>query len=201
MMAGGKLTYSQTIFVVKIVLPAVAILLIVGVFALSRGQPDQSRLPFSLRDISERLTEQSIAKPLYIGSTHNGIEVRVSAERLVPAQGDQQITSFHIVRAEFIDDQIPIGTITAKKALLDTKTEFVEFIGNVVATDNDNRRVTSNRLLTNSDMTNSDFEGNVRLSQEKNFIIADRLKVSSQTSTSPRRFVFTENVKLLYIPE
>ena len=84
-MAGRKLTYSQTIFAVKIILPAVAILLIVGVFALSRGQTKQTNLPFSVREISERLREQAVANPLYIGSTQNGTEIRVSAERLVPA--------------------------------------------------------------------------------------------------------------------
>ena len=92
-MAGRKLTYSQTIFAVKIILPAVAILLIIGVFALSRGQTDQTNLPFSVREISERLREQAVANPLYIGSTQNGTEIRVSAERLVPAKGDQEVTT------------------------------------------------------------------------------------------------------------
>ena len=68
------MTYSQTIFAVKIILPAVAILLIIGVFALSRGQTDQTNLPFSVREISERLREQAVANPLYIGSTQNGTE-------------------------------------------------------------------------------------------------------------------------------
>ena len=130
-MAGRKLTYSQTIFVVKIILPAVAILLIIGVFALSRGQTPQNNLPFSVREISKRLSEQAITNPLYIGSTQNGTEVRVSAERLVPAQGDQQVATFTTVRADFIDDQISLGRITANEAHLDTAGETVEFVGDV----------------------------------------------------------------------
>ena len=140
-MAGRKLTYSQTIFAVKLILPAVAILLIVGVFALSRGQTDQTNLPFSVREISERLREQAVANPLYIGSTQNGTEVRVSAERLVPAKGKQEVTTFKTVRAEFIDDQISIGIITATQAHLDTVADTVEFIGDVVMTDDEKRQV------------------------------------------------------------
>lgn len=200
-MAGRKLTYSQTIFAVKLILPAVAILLIVGVFALSRGQTDQTNLPFSVREISERLREQAVANPLYIGSTQNGTEVRVSAERLVPANGKQEVTTFKTVRAEFIDDQISIGIVTATQARLDTAADSVEFIGNVVMTDEQTRQVNAGKLLTNRDMTNSVFDGSVQIIDRNNSITSEKLEIFRQTSTSPRRFVFTGNVKLIYNPE
>ena len=200
-MAGRKLTYSQTIFAVKLILPAVAILLIVGVFALSRGQTDQTNLPFSVREISERLREQAVANPLYIGSTQNGTEVRVSAERLGPANGKQEVTTFKTVRAEFIDDQISIGIITATQARLDTAADSVEFIGNVVMTDEQTRQVNAGKLLTNRDMTNSVFDGSVQIIDRNNSITSEKLEIFRQTSTSPRRFVFTGNVKLIYNPE
>ncbi len=200
-MAGRKLTYSQTIFVVKIILPAVAILLIIGVFALSRGQTDQSSLPFSVREISERLREQAVTNPLYIGSTQNGTEIRVSAERLVPAQGNQQVTTFTTVRAEFVDDQVSMGIITANQALLDTASDTVEFIGDVLMTDNITRLVSATKLITNHDMTASVFDGSVQLLYRNNSISSEKLEVFRQTSTSPRRFVFTDNVKLIYNPE
>jgi lipopolysaccharide export system protein LptC len=200
-MAGRKLTYSQTIFAVKIILPAVAILLIVGVFALSRGQTDQTNLPFSVREISERLREQAVANPLYIGSTQNGTEIRVSAERLVPAKGDQEVTTFTTVRAEFIDDQISIGIIKANQARLDTAADSVEFIGNVVMTDDETRQVNAGKLLTNRDMTNSVFNESVQIIDRNNSITSEKLEIFRQTSTSPRRFVFTGNVKLIYNPE
>lgn len=200
-MAGRKLTYSQTIFAVKIILPAVAILLIVGVFALSRGQTDQTNLPFSVREISERLREQAVANPLYIGSTQNGTEVRVSAERFVPANGKQEVTTFKTVRAEFIGDQISLGIIAANQARLDTAADSVEFIGNVVMTDDQTRQVNAGKLLTNRDMTNSVFDGSVQIIDRNNSITSEKLEVFRQTSTSPRRFVFTGNVKLIYNPE
>ena len=200
-MAGRKLTYSQTIFVVKIILPAVAILLIIGVFALSRGQTDQSSLPFSVREISERLREQAVTNPLYIGSTQNGTEIRVSAERLVPAQGNQQVTTFTTVRAEFVDDQVSMGIITANQALLDTASDTVEFIGDVLMTDNITRLVSATKLITNHEMTASVFDGSVQLLYRNNSISSEKLEVFRQTSTSPRRFVFTDNVKLIYNPE
>ena len=200
-MAGRKLTYSQTIFVVKIILPAVAILLIIGVFALSRGQTDQSSLPFSVREISERLREQAVTNPLYIGSTQNGTEIRVSAERLVPAQGNQQVTTFTTVRAEFVDDQVSMGIITANQALLDTASDTVEFIGDVLMTDNITRLVSATKLITNHEMTASVFDGSVQLLYRNNSISSEKLEVFRQTSTSPRRFVFTANVKLIYNPE
>ena len=200
-MAGRKLTYSQSIFAVKIILPSVAILLIIGVFALSRGQTDQTNLPFSVREISERLREQAVANPLYIGSTQNGTEVRVSAERLVPAQGDQEVTMFTTVRAEFIDDQISIGIITANQARLDTAADTVEFIGDVVMTGDEMRQVNAGKLLTNRDMTTSVFDGSVQLIDRNNSITSEKLEIFRQTATSPCRFVFTDNVKLIYNPE
>ena len=200
-MAGRKLTYSQTIFAVKLILPAVAILLIIGVFALSRGQSDQTDLPLSVREISERLREQAVANPLYIGSTQNGTEVRVSAERLVPANGKQEVTTFKTVRAEFIGDQISLGIITANQARLDTAADSVEFIGNVVMTDDQTRQVNAGKLLTNRDMTNSVFDGSVQIIDRNNSITSEKLEIFRQTSTSPRRFVFTGNVKLIYNPE
>ena len=200
-MAGRKLTYSQTIFVVKIILPAVAILLIIGVFALSRGQTDQSSLPFSVREISERLREQAVTNPLYIGSTQNGTEIRVSAERLVPAQGNQQVTTFTTVRAEFVDDQVSMGIITANQALLHTASDTLEFIGDVLMTDNITRLVSATKLITNHEMTASVFDGSVQLLYRNNSISSEKLEVFRQTSTSPRRFVFTDNVKLIYNPE
>ena len=195
------MTYSQTIFAVKIILPAVAILLIVGVFALSRGQTDQTNLPFSVREISERLREQAVANPLYIGSTQNGTEVRVSAKRLVPAKADQEVTTFTTVRAEFIGDQISLGIITANQARLDTAADSVEFIGNVVMTDDQTRQVNAGKLLTNRDMTNSVFDGSVQIIDRNNSITSEKLEIFRQTSTSPRRFVFTDNVKLIYRTE
>jgi len=200
-MAGRKLTYSQTIFVVKIILPAVAILLIISVFALSRGQTAQNNLPFSVREISKRLSDQAITNPLYIGSTQNGTEVRVSAEKLVPAQGDQQVTTFTTVRADFIDDQISLVRITANEAHLDTAGKTIEFVGDVVMTDSDMRQVSATKLIINHDRTVSIFNGKVLLLDRNNSIASERLEVFRQSSTSPRRFVFTDNVKLLYNPE
>lgn len=200
-MAGRKLTYSQAIFAVKLILPAVAILLIIGVFALSRGQSDQTDLPLSVREINERLREQAVANPLYIGSTQNGTEVRVSAERLVPAKDDQEVTTFTTVRAEFIGDQISLGIIAANQARLDTAADSVEFIGDVVMTDDEKRQVYAGKLLTNRDMTNSVFDGSVQIIDRNNSITSEKLEIFRQTSTSPRRFVFTGNVKLIYNPE
>ena len=195
------MTYSQTIFVVKIILPALAILLIISVFALSRGQTAQNNLPFSVREISKRLSDQAITNPLYIGSTQNGTEVRVSAERLVPAQGDQQVTTFTTVRADFIDNQISLVRITANEALLDTAGKTIEFVGDVVMTDSDMRQVSATKLIINHDRTVSIFNGKVLLLDRNNSIASERLEVFRQSSTSPRRFVFTDNVKLLYNPE
>ena len=184
----------------KIILPAVAILLIIGVFALSRGQTDQQKLPFSPHEITQRLKEQAIDNPLYIGSTQNGTEVRVSANRLVPKQGDQKFTIFHTVHAEFVKGRLPIGVITAERARLDTSSDIVEFIGNVVMTDNDTRRVTADKLHTNGSMTNSVFEGSVKLINGQNSVTSDKLEVYRQSTSSPRRFVFTERVKMIYNP-
>lgn len=199
-MLGRRLTYSQTIFVMKIMLPAVAILLIISVFALSRGQTDQQKLPFSPHEITQRLKEQAIDNPLYIGSTQNGTEVRVSAKRLIPIQGDQKFTTFHTVHAEFVKGRLPIGVITAEQARLDTSSDIVEFIGNVVMTDNDTRRVTADKLHTNGSMTNSVFEGSVKLMNGQNSVTSDKLEVYRQSASSPRRFVFTERVKMIYNP-
>ena len=200
-MAGRKLTYSQTIFAVKIILPAVAILLIIGVFASITRANRSNQLALSVREISERLREQAVANPLYIGSTQNGTEVRVSAERLVPAKGKQEVTTFKTVRAEFIDDQISIGIITATQARLDIVADTVEFIGDVVMTDDEQRQVNAGKLLTNRDMTNSVFDGSVQIIDRNNSITSEKLEIFRQTSTSPRRFVFTDNVKLIYNPE
>jgi lipopolysaccharide assembly outer membrane protein LptD (OstA) len=158
-------------------------------------------LPFSVREISERLREQAVANLLYIGSTQNGTEIRVSAERLVPAKSDQEVTTFTTVRAEFIDDQISIGIITANQARLDTAADTVEFIGDVVMTDDETRQVNAGKLLTNRDMTNSVFDGSVQLMDRNNSISSEKLEILRQTSSSPRRFVFTDNVKLIYNPE
>lgn len=195
------MTYSQTIFVVKILLPLVAILLIVGVFALSRGKNDQSKLPFSISEISNRLKEQVVSNPQYIGSTQNGTEVRVTAEKLVPEQDGRKYTTFHSVRAQFLRDQSTIGEITADLATLQSATDEVEFNGNVIMTDNKKRQVRAASLQANTDMTHAIFEGQVTLSQGKNRISSTRLEISRQSSSAPSRFVFTDQVKLLYIPE
>lgn len=195
------MTYSQTIFVVKILLPLVAILLIVGVFALSRGKNDQSKLPFSISEISNRLKEQVVSNPQYIGSTQNGTEVRVTAEKLVPEQDGRKYTTFHNVRAQFLRDQSTIGEITADLATLQSATDEVEFNGNVIMTDNKKRQVRAASLQANTDMTHAIFEGQVTLSQGQNRISSTRLEISRQSPSEPSRFVFTDQVKLLYIPE
>ena len=155
-------------------LPAVAILLIVGVFALSRGQTDQTNLPF-VREISERLREIAIANPLYIGSTQNGTEVRVSAERLVPAKDDQELLRLRLCVQNSL--MIKFHWASSRRTKRGwTPQQTCEFIGNVVMTDDQTRQVNAGKLLTNRDRTNSVFDENVKIIDRNNSITSEKLK-------------------------
>jgi len=56
------MTYSKTVYVLKIVLPLIALGMLASLFLLSRSQMDAPvALPFSASDLDARIREQRIA--------------------------------------------------------------------------------------------------------------------------------------------
>ena len=72
-----------------------------------------------------------------------------------------------------------------QQARLDTAADTVEFIGDVVMTDDETRQVNAGKLLTNHDMTNSVFDGSVQIIDRNNSITSEKLEIFRQTSPHP----------------
>ena len=192
--------YSRLVAWLKVLLPLAALALLSTVFLLSRSVDPTAKIPFSDGDVTERVRGQQVTRPFFSGTTPDGDDITVSAERVrpggpgIPAEADRIDT--RIIMA----DGVRLNLV-ADAATVDFDTDQARFAGDVRLTSTSGFVVTTDRLHTALTTIEGETPGKVEATGPLGDLTAGAMRFSEKNRGGPIHMLFTNGVKLIYDPQ
>ncbi|WP_170755374.1 LPS export ABC transporter periplasmic protein LptC [Ruegeria lacuscaerulensis] len=193
-------SHSRMVQFLKVLLPLVAIVMLSTVFLLSRSIETDVKVPFTQRDIEERLADQIVTRPNYRGTTRKGEEVQIEA--IQATQG----TENSVPTASEFSGRLGLSnggiiTLDSNSGMIRPDKNTATFIGDVVITTTDGIEVTTNMLNTALDEIRGDTPGQVNGTGVIGNFSAGRMTFGTEKKDGPVHIIFTDGVKLIYEPK
>lgn len=200
-MAGFDNAYSRVVAVLKIVLPLVALGLMSTLFLFSRQPPQGEPSPFPDLAVLDLAREQRLGAPVYSGVTADGMTVTVAAKSLRP---DPEIEDM-ILGVDFVARlQTPEGVaydISARDGEFDRAAGVSVLRNDVQITSSTGYEMTMGAVSMDGEMSRLESLTPVEVTGPLGEIDAGRMTITRDPETgSQTRLVFSEGVKLLYVP-
>lgn len=192
--------YSQTVALLKIALPLMALGLLSTLFLVSRAVTPTATIPFADAEVQERLTNQQVTGPYFSGTSPEGDQITFIAERLQTPDG-----TIGANRAEdiLVNVDFANGTnliLEADVAELSLAEDLSSLDGNVEIVTSQGIALESERLLITLSKLDITSPGKVHGETTLGTIDAGALHVSAQEGTANPQWLFTNGVKMLYHP-
>jgi len=192
--------YSRMVAIFKVLLPLAALAILSTLFLLSRTIDPTTTIPFADQEIEQRLREQQITAPRFLGTSPQGDEIRVSAAVAHPPQGDAP------AEAEGLDAHITTASgvqimLTSNRGTVDLAGNLVSFLGAVRLTTSTGYTVDTDVLLTAMDGVFVRTPGPVTGDAPAGEISAGRLTIQPKKPDGSVHMLFNQGVKLIYDPK
>lgn len=192
--------HSRMVQFFKVVLPLVAILMLSTVFLLSRSIETDVKVPFTQKDIDERLADQVVTQPNYQGTTRKGEEVQIEAIRA--AQGSENsVPTAAEFRGRMNLSNGNVITLDSNTGMIRPDKNTATFVGDVVITSTDGTEITTDLLNTALDEIRGDAPGQVNGTGIIGNFTAGSMTFGTEKKDGPVHIIFTDGVKLIYEPE
>ncbi|WP_298968942.1 hypothetical protein [uncultured Roseobacter sp.] len=193
--------YSRTVAWLKVALPLAALGLLSTLFLLSRVVDPTQSIPFADTEVRDRLLNQRVSGPYYSGTTADGDLIAFIAETVKTPNG---LTGPSEARDVFVKVDMIDGTtirVTSHAASMDVAEDISDLTGNVVITTSQGYIITSEAItarMTELDIRSPDT---VFADTPAGEVVAGSMHLSSPEPDAPAHLVFTNGVKLLYLPK
>ncbi|NNE53723.1 MAG: LPS export ABC transporter periplasmic protein LptC [Sulfitobacter sp.] len=193
-------SYSRMVSWLKVLLPLMALGLLSTLFLLSRAVDPQTSIPFAVKEIQDRLREQIVTGPFYYGTTPEGDEIAFSAETLTTPRDD--VGTNHAEKVDVVMDLSSGGQVSLRSnsGIFDIAGNQADLEGDVVITTSTGYRVTSNRMLSELSGLYVRSPGPVQSEGPFGTLNAGAMVLSSDGKEGGAHLVFTNGVKLVYVP-
>ncbi len=191
--------HSRWVQFLKVLLPLAAILLLSTVFLLSRSIETDVSVPFTQKDIDERLAGQVVTQPYYRGTTRKGEDVQIEATQAT--QGTEgSVPSAAEFRGRFGLLNGGVITLDSNEGRISPDKGVATFVGDVLITTTDGIQVTTDLLNTSLDEIRGDTPGRVNGTGAIGNFSAGRMTFGTEKEDGPVHILFTDGVKLVYEP-
>ncbi len=192
--------YSRMVGLLKVLLPLMALGLLSTLFLLSRVIDPEAEIPFADKEIQDRLRDQQVTGPIYHGTTADGDEISFAATKLITVPGQTGVN-----QAE--DVEVTIDLVSGTRILLNAIVGHVDIASDranlerdVVITTSSGYQIESDRLLTQLSTLQVESPGPVAADGPFGTLDAGAMRLSSGNDGKPAQLVFTNGVKLIYVP-
>lgn len=199
-MAGPGL-YSQVVAVLKVGLPLVAVAMLAGLFLISEEGRPRGELVFSPADLAALGKGMRVTRPVFSGVTDGGDRFRFTAGEVTPDAAPPTRADIATLagRIDFADGR---GVdLSAARGELELEAQRLTLSGAVRVETSDGYDVAAERVDVDMAAGGLVATGEVVGVGPMGRIDAARLTVSApQEAGGRRRFLFEDNVRLVYDP-
>lgn len=193
--------YSRTVSFLKVALPLAALALLSTLFLISRSVTPTATVPFADAEVQERLTNQQVTGPYFSGTSARGDQISFIAEKLTSPTG-----TLGSNKAEDVVVKVDLAsgrqfTLKADLATIDIAKNHSELQGGVEIVTSDGYTLQSEKLwiaLTGLDINSP---GAVSGTLPLGDVDAGGMRLFVPDDDSDAQLIFTNGVKLLYLPK
>ena len=193
-----KISYSNTVFYLKLTLVFLGLFALVMIFLSAKKLDPSTEIPFA-KDIDFVTLDDGLTKPIYSSMTNSGDEVRISAEQIISTEKkDIALIKSAILRIFSVSGSDLF--LSSDTALLDKGKKNLIFSKNVILQTNDKMEITAPKIFTALDKTLIQADGPIKGIFGNSNIEAGKLDIFKENASSNLVISFTKGVKMVYNP-
>ena len=195
-MPSVQISYSNTIFYLKLVLFFAGLFAIVLIFLSAKKIELSTEVPFA-KDINVTSLNDGLTKPLHSSITNSGDVLQIAAEQIV-STNKKDTALIKSVSFTVSTDEGSEVLLSAKKAIFSKGNKSLTFKENVILKAADKLRLSSKEIYTALDRTLIKATGPVSGSLSNTKIDAGQLDIFRESVSSDLVIRFTKGVKMIY---
>ena len=193
--------YSRLIAWLKVVLPLMALGLLSTLFLLSRETAPDATIPFAQTEIEERLRDQQVTGSFFSGTTEDGDQIVMTAERLRTADGQLGENEALNLTAQIDTTSATRINIRADLGRLSVQAGETVLEGNVRMRTSTGFTLNSALLTASLDHLDVKSPGPVDATSPFGTLEAGGMELNEPEGTESPHLFFTNGVKLVYEPK
>ena len=192
--------YSRFVGWLKVVLPLLALGILSTLFLISRAVDQPSVVPFADSEVQERVTNQQVTGPYFLGTTVDGDQIAFIAETMTTPDG--RTGSNRATDVDVTVDTVS-GTkinVTAHQADVNLGEDISHLTGDVVVTTSQGYVLNSELLSIRMSRLEMVSPGEVTATMPMGTLDAGAMRLFTPGGETGNHLLFTGGVKLLYQP-
>jgi len=195
-MAAFQISYSNTVFYLKLTLVFLGLFALVLIFLSVKKLDPSSEIPFA-KDMDFATLDDGLTNPIYSSMTNSGDELRIAADQIISTDlKDTALIKSAILRI-FSESGSNIF-LTSDMALINNGEKSLTFSKNVILKTNDKMEITAPKIFTSLDKTLIQADGPIKGFFGKSNIQAGQLDISKENNSAHLVISFTKGVKMVY---
>ena len=195
-MAAFQISYSNTVFYLKLTLVFLGLFALVLIFLSVKKLDPSSEIPFA-KDMDFATLDDGLTNPIYSSMTNSGDELRIAADQIISTDlKDTALIKSAILRI-FSESGSNIF-LTSDMALINNGEKSLTFSKNVILKTNDKMEITAPKIFTSLDKTLIQADGPIKGFFGKSNIQAGQLNISKENNSAHLVISFTKGVKMVY---
>ena len=195
-MAGFQISYSNTVFYLKLTLVFLGLFALVLIFLSVKKLDPSSEIPFA-KDMEFATLDDGLTKPIYSSMTNSGDELRIAADQIISTgQKDTALIKSAILRI-FSESGSNIF-LSSDMALINNGEKSLTLSKNVILKTNDKMEITAPQIFISLDKTLIQADGPVKGLFGTSNIESGQLNISKENNSGNLVISFTKSVKMVY---
>ena len=193
-----KVSYSNTIFYLKVTLVFMGFFALVLIFLSAKKLDPSTEIPFA-KEIDFATLDDGLTKPLYSSMTNSGDELHISADQVISTEDKDAALIKSAILKIFSDSGFNIF-LSSDTALLNKGKKNLIFSQNVILKTDNKMKITAPEIFTALDQTLIKADGPVKGLFGSSNIEAGQLDIFRENKSSNLVIRFTKGVKVVYNP-
>ena len=195
-MAAFQISYSNTVFYLKLTLFFLGLFALVLIFLSAKKIDPSSEIPFA-KDKDFATLNDGLTNPIYSSITNSGDELRIAADQIISTgQKDTALIKSAILRI-FSESGSNIF-LSSDMALINNGEKSLTLSKNVILKTNDKMEITAPQIFISLDKTLIQADGPVKGLFGTSNIESGQLNISKENNSGNLVISFTKSVKMVY---
>ena len=191
-----KISYSNTVFYLKLTLVFLGLFALVLIFLSAKKLDPSTEIPFA-KDIDFATLDDGLTKPIYSSMTSSGDELRISADQIISTEEKDTAFIKSAVLRVFSDSGSNLF-LSSDTALFNKGNKNLIFSKNVILKTDQKIEITAPEIFTALDETLLKADGPVKGLFGSSNIEAGQLNIYREDKSSNLVISFTKGVKMVY---
>ena len=182
----------------KVVLPMIAVLLLGMMFMMTENVPELTEIPFASGAVKERIKNEQVAKPDYMGMTKDGDILNVYADTLTPENEEMSALLVTRPKSEITTKDGRVIHLISDSGLIRNEANLLSMEGDVEILTSDGYRFFAQKTDVRLDQTWAFAFGPVRGFGPGGTIRAGSLEIKRSSEADALKFHLKGRVNVLY---